>query len=1118
MVERGEEGTSTKYTKEMGLGEEIYKKQQKANDGEDMNSSELARKIPSVNKYITKMTKLAVNSDIKDKSVINYIENLVNSYKEGKATEVEVMKSVSNTLLKDQTTETQKIRYLPTVLNTVSEWIDTTKTKLKKTKKFMEQEGIREGVTKQVQNIYQKLKATSTQMKYQKEMLKKVERQTRENRKKAIKDLKNQIENILTTLEKTTIQNEEKSELIKWAIEETEKNIKQINDLNRKMIETNCDVNIKGLEHHMELNKKYETYKKSLNSKESNEEVLKKAIEVKNEKAKILEKEHHFIEKVEMGKNMTTIASVVGALIGSKTLVDVGVVSEVVIGIGEELMNIAGLGIPCRNPLKACYSIASVGMGLVNRFSRKSESNHTILMEQLSSIKEQIEMLRKEMHERFKEIDEKLDKICEQVYVGFTNLELATNLTHWQPHRLTTKVEEIDSNLLKGHEQVNKLLSNIAKQIHDEQHEKTFKKLSKILFIITTEETPNYDEYKKRVQDLEEIAMNFSKNPKNNLQEPILRETLIDPEFSIQYFYKKFTNEKGTLVLPHPTLFTLAALGILMLTIIQYPSTIVNENYRIANEDIRRLEALQKQLNELKEGIVEIRKTSYLQNLLENYKQSVDKTLTYLKQKKSEYINQKQVEINFASHQRHLGIYQSTEQIEKFQNPIEFTTNPKGGSWFSNQTLEEISHKGKGTFWHPEHGWCNKYVTTYIDNNKKQAMEQIKNYLTLKETNKFREYTGKFEISSGSQNNNIELPWFIEPHRHGFPLLPVPENFKKYIPNTIIKACASNLGYLQFTYTIEKQEKTTLLITMRFVHKPNPSIVFRKLKVPLNLSIYEDMEGLWWAWMGGNYPDQLEGKHRREFYGHSQNNECYMHCNHPIVEPHVGILDTFDQIEMEVNTFDLNEVEKLLENFQKKIVEQITQKLILSLPDNDCSMNSLNLELISFLLIAYKDQAEDLSCPLGNWINNPSFSSNTYMLKKKLQTNTNFSIDDLKTTFTSSLNTLQSILNNLPVETPKYLNEATTTLIDSMIQHYKPTAVTYNKWYQSQDDFKVQDNLSKNMLAMLFDVLKMAKDNDQVSSADIIERANLLKQSMERDMAHLSRSEQSESIQQFLIY
>ncbi len=774
-----------------------------------------------------------------------------------------------------------------------------------------------------------------------------------------------------------------------------------------------------------------------------------------------------------------------GQLTGSKELVHTGVVAGAVCNIGTNLLSFAV------NPVSALFNIGTAGVGLAQHFGGNSGGVAEATMRQLQQIAQFLGVIREEMHARFDIIDQKLDVLYDTALQGFSQLEGIALHSSAQLQRVAQRIDKIEREVLESRHAVMESLNQLQEFLQMQEPNETISKTAKEVFQLAEETTPQYKKFRKRVGKLHANIYCDALGQKLNFQ-PLCLAAAARPDCSIQLLFKTLVEESQH-VLPNPILYKVATLGILILTLKQYPSNQSAKNLRIHQDDVDRLQELRGLGDTLQVGIDQMRRRVDLPGLFEVYSTTATQLSAILQESSQEKL-QEVAERASQAVQATQGLhYHGREQISAFgpqaKDDFSISLEPDGSGWFALDQckLWEDHSNTSGDYWHQ------RYHTTQ-DRARKNYKAQIRGsvkisreaYLAKRRGSQSRQaeiadINPSIAPDSFGQPAHLELPWFISPAQNQLPYLPVPDELSHYIPDQVRRACGANLGHLEFVYSLEGGQ---FVISLRFCPTGRTPIEFSKVSMAFEPGIFQGGEAVWWFWVTGNHPTTLEVTHWQEG-GKSLKNDITYHCYaYPVVQADVpGRCDQFDITDKRTkkNPDGLARIMRLLEDRRTEVLEELGSHAIKTLDSRATKplvkkLDGCYAQLACYLQLVHEQEAYSLESPLRRWLDGMPCLANSRTLKGFCATNSESLLYPLGGLLDAHLGLLPQILRTKSQQGTRSTLSTIIRLLGQTIAHYKPHSVQVNDWYASPAVIEVKDGALADLLHGALETWGLVRD------------------------------------------
>lgn len=1012
--------------------------------------------------------------NILEENVAGDIRNIDQLYKNKQLTEYQYTKRVANTIIDSRMPDDIKIKYLPLCIDTISEHM------LKSNENF---EKIRqlEKSNKKISNNFKifnnDLFKTSQGIKQKLDVINSNVDNIRDDLKSSnvtFLDIKNDMNQLFENIDINLENNYEKMKNNNFKI------LNSLNSSNNFFIQEWINNEISD---YLD-DPKIASYKIEMDQCKNPKELINISNKIKDRKFQISSEKLQFDKNIEICDNIVNCAAITTAFFGDRDIANkILITGTAAVKIWKNISSITRLtsGIAKINPFTAVTSMLGSVLSVIDIFN--NNTNDDTFFKIINQMFEQIQIIRKEMHERFDKIDKKIEDMFNMVFEGFNNLQRSHEFTNLELIAISSKIDRMDTNIKHNFLKVFENIQNIFNNIKDSKHNKLLESLTSSLYVYINEDIPNNQMFIKRVKKLESyVVLTSTKYTYKDFPHSTCTALPADYDFSINKFLEYFSMQDSSI--SNQTLYVIASLSVLLLTLRQYPTINSSQLFKISKYDIQRLKLLLDKGIKLKNIIREFKNKILLQDILENYQDTLvqckQKVRTYTENYEKELVD----EYNNHSCNIHISRYSNLSDFELFKKQLDLTP-PTGSNWYSNYWWEAWHEKGHGAPKnnnHIQHLWSyrNDQIKN-IQNSIDHFKQKYVNSRRSKAHNFYKNEWVNLVSNSKFQCKTLELPWFIHPVNDEYPLLPVCSNLKAFISNEIKECCFIKNATLKFIYEI----KDKVFQINFFILINSENIKFCEIYLDYNPGIFTGPQAVWWYWVGGYYCNQKSvpviNFHQSQ-WGSKSCDILHCHASIPILSHHTGIIDNFPILEIGNFCYDTQSILKIKElvKFEyEKVRVAYLKNLSCFISEN---MNSLTLNynlVLSYISMCYRDKFVDFMEIIEPYIFDKTgfytkYEKNSYIFTSKVLTtdkiikiiSDKYNLDDFYN------DTLQFTLDT----------------ITNVINHYDGYCVEYNKWYQPAKTGEMFDSMLKETSCTLAEILNLACTCENVESSLIKEK------------------------------
>lgn len=423
-----------------------------------------------------------------------------------------------------------------------------------------------------------------------------------------------------------------------------------------------------------------------------NEQLIKQwALE--EEMRELQDFDRHFKRLEQNVANAVTLFS----LFGDREVAQrVGAVAQAGLTLGREVAGLMGKGSLALStgPLGAALAIGACIARVVDAFGSPGPSGTEVIIEQLMVLSRQVAELQKQMHQRFDILEDKVDEILDTARAGLKTLEENQSYGLIQVEAIQKQLAVMDNRSRVDMEEIKCQIEKVAQLIKGEQRGAACSKLTNELFKLLYDRAPDPLQYRKKIGKLETFAFHTAIEATFYEQAIPVSTVPVDFDYAIQTFANEMGVESDKRI-PNPTVFSMAAMGILYLTLRQYPDPADPDPLsRISIVDLQRLGDLKGEAKALLDHMRQL-STGEAYDLRKSVYGAWEKLAAKLKEILSQHQEEYQIQCNQAARVHHHSAYASSELREAFQKDLPLTLHPAGSNWFSGEYWTELLKEGQ---------------------------------------------------------------------------------------------------------------------------------------------------------------------------------------------------------------------------------------------------------------------------------------------------------------------------------------------------------------------------------------------------------------------------------------
>ncbi|MEM1283112.1 MAG: hypothetical protein AAGG81_06115 [Chlamydiota bacterium] len=842
-------------------------------------------------------------------------------------------------------------------------------------------------------------------------------------------------------------------------------------------------------------------------------------------------------EYAQIKKNVTNAGTIASLFTNQRVAHQIGAISEAMLTTGLEVSALMGYGTLALStgPLSACLAIGAAATKVIEAFSSSGPSTVEVMVELARALSEQIAEVQRQMHERFDQLDDKVDDILNTSIQGLNNLQHSSRYHSWKLDRIEKKVDEVDGKIGIRFTEIKNTLNRLAESLRHHSRSKQLEELSSLIYHYLNETPLDQTKYRERVDQLFGYATHRATKPLYTGEPLSFSTSPTDQDFGLTTLLDEL-KVSPSVPLPNPTVYVMSTLGVLFLTLKQYPSLNSPPLFRIAHADLDRVKKVQTIGEQLRNALIELPNDVSCLSLRARVYAVREKVFPLVTQSYNELIEETNLNYNKGSLNDHLSVYGSINDQERFKREISIEVQPKGCNWFTNNHFHERHQKGYAVNPSGEGRWIGQYgKVPYVKKSEECIRSQKKAYLQKRLDEAAKAYDNDHPMTSSPENSvirTIEMPWFIFPKDNSLPSLPVPEDIRNHIPHLFLVAASRNLGHFQFNYSLKEDSK--FLIDLNFVSKNHPnSLSIGSLEIDYDPGFYHDAEAVWWFWSGGNYPkDKIAPLTNYHYFTYSAYpNQVWVYANIPTRVQQAGAVDRFGTIEKKIS---LNtdsdgrypELDNLLRKDQEEKHRFYQQRLTAEVQgtgNNELikrkfeQLDQASKRLLAYICTSFRDQVNNPSHELHRWVNGDSMA---ILSSQKLTDQINnasiessiFDESQVSSKFCLSSYELSKIVKKELKNVERKSFEALDLVLeisDFVLQYYKDSAVEFNHYYESNATRDFQDDLTKELGGLVGELLSYSAKGDAIPPEVMIKKAKLMQERLSKKVGKMNVNEQA---------
>ncbi|MCH9621646.1 MAG: hypothetical protein S4CHLAM20_10710 [Chlamydiia bacterium] len=757
-------------------------------------------------------------------------------------------------------------------------------------------------------------------------------------------------------------------------------------------------------------------------------------------------------------KDVSNLAGIVSSFGDSAIANNISLVANTSVSMATEIGGLLGYGKAVTDPFSATLAIVNCIGSLIKGFKKKKKKpGEDPLQKQLHAIFEQLKVLEKQLSK----INEKAADILIECKEGFSVVFSTLQHHTWQFKKIKAELEGLNQKVSTQFSFVTQNLEKIFEAVENLQRSNAYTEIMGSFYIFENEEPVDKEMYKKRIRDLKKHAGSISKQTAFNGSEIPFTVRAGDYEFSIQKVFECY-NLGSTSSIPNPSLFTMGTLGVIYLTIRQFPSIKAPPLSKICSADIKNMKDLLEEGRKLQHSILDLNTATNQVLVIEEYQKVSKALMDGLIKKLKDIEEERQKEINCSAHELHKSDYKGPEMKAFFNNELKITTTPKGTNWFKGG--KDRVYESHGSVFDIREQPAHTQVA--ISNYKTEVTRRVKasknRYLTRRSNSFSRNYQN--EVDKAGQ---LEMPWFIFPKNDkGLPALPVPEFIQKVIPEQFRIAASKGLGSFLIEYEISTRNK--FVLNLNFKTALNAQIIpIKEMEMDYIQNCFEGPEAIWWYWVGGSYPDKKNQALVKFHHDNGSGTHDWL-TRTPVLKAQKGKLDTvkLEQVKVTACSDTYPELQTLLEKHDLSEKRYKIERLVTEFArDNRKLLQDFDKQyqkLVGFFAIGFKDCFDDSNhllhkvfkelFPFSHWRTLASILKEVDSKKPVL-------LNDLES-FSKQLESLNKLSTyKFPEEkTNNLVLDATLEILQFIINYYEPHAVKWNRWNEATESHEFRDS------------------------------------------------------------